>query len=97
MSIIMLMGFLLPMVATPHKHLFTYVNGLVSDGTKARGNNCPCARYPGTPPPHFVVQGHCYCESGSLTVHTSELLWDDYDCNPGNSCRSLLGMPWIYI
>ena len=38
----------------PHKHLWTYANGVSSNGNTHKSNNCPCAEHPGTTPPTFV-------------------------------------------
>lgn len=86
---------------TPRKHLWTYANGVSSNGGTHQRNNCPCAKYPGTIPPTFV-RDHYYCDSGNpdklihAMYYTSNVVWDGKGCIAGDSCCSQAGMPWFY-
>lgn len=86
---------------TPRKHLWTYANGVSSNGGTHQRNNCPCAKYPGTIPPTFV-RDHYYCDSGNpdklihAMYYTSNAVWDGKGCTAGDSCCSQAGMPWFY-
>ena len=61
--------------------------------------NCPCATYPGPPPPDFVGS-HYYCESGDVGTYEvapyflSDPLWDGAGC--GNGRCTQIGMSWSY-
>jgi len=86
---------------TPRKHLWTYANGVSSNGDVCQLCNCPCARDPGTEPPSFV-RDHYYCDTGNpgkliqAKYYDSNLVWDGKDCPAGDNCCSQAGMPWFY-
>jgi len=85
---------------SPRKHVWTYAVGLSDDATYDCCN-CPCAKYPGPPPPYFV-QDHYYCESGNTgsahqsTFYDRDVLWDGKGCAEYNNCCSQPGLPWFY-
>ena len=89
---------------SPRQHLWTYAAGLSDDDRRfTNGNhNCPCAKYPGKLPPHFVGQDYC-CESGltgywvgQSRIAIEDPLWDGEGCGPGNNCCNQAGMLWFH-
>ena len=87
-------------IGSPRKHVWTFANGL-SDDYDYPKYNCPCAIYPGPPPPAFVGNDY-YCESGDIGTYESppyylsDPLWDGNGCTAGNGCCAQIGMPWFY-
>ena len=87
-------------LGSPRKHVWTYAAG-ISDDHNYPHWNCPCATYPGPPPPAFTGN-HYYCESGDVGTYElgpyylSDPLWDGSGCGTGNGCCAQIGMPWFY-
>ena len=88
---------------TPRKHIWTYAIGIISNPTSESTSKCPCSssQFPGRLPPLFVHSNY-YCESGSLLlrsssmVYTDDPVWDGKDCPDGNSCCSEPSLPWFH-
>ena len=82
----------------PRKHIWTYVGGLLEQGTYS--NRCPCnndSQYMNYTIP-FVGNDY-YCESGTNTYNMfipNDPLWDGQDC-PGDeaTCCTSPKMPWF--
>jgi len=89
-------------IGFPRKHVWTYAAGL-SDDFDNSTSNCPCAAFPGPPPPSFVGE-HFYCESGNLgtvnyehdVCYTADPLWDGISCFASkNNCCTNVDLPWF--
>ena len=81
-------------LGSPRKHVWTYAAGLSDDYNHSGMYNCPCATYPGPPPPAFVKD-----HVGKWDVaayYLSDPLWDGTGCGTGNGCCAQIGMPWFY-
>ena len=91
-------------LGSPRKHVWTYAAGLGDDFNNHDHSyccNCPCAVYPGPPPPAYVKNDY-YCESGDVgsydvnALYLNDTLWDGHDCTAFNGCCDRAGMPWFF-
>ena len=80
-------------------HIWTYAGGFQESFSSSC--NCPCAKYPGAPPPSYVGDNY-YCESANHRPpstpgqwFTDNALWDSQDCYPGSSCCNNTRAPWF--
>jgi len=61
-------------VGSPLKYVWTYAAGKSDDYDWSGYSYCPCAVYPGPPPP-ASVENEYYCESGDVGGHSETLFY----------------------
>ena len=83
---------------TARHHIWTFAAG-ESKNMNYPDFNCPCAIYPGPPPPSFVGEKY-FCESGVSGAWAysqwflDDPLWDSKGCPTGSNCCKR-GGPWF--
>ena len=77
--------------SNPRQHIWTYAGGLLE--TRLYTFDCPCNNGSFALPPHSFVDNDYYCESGTYSspsyniLYPDDLLWDGQNCNgPESTC-----------
>ena len=83
---------------SPRTHIWTFGAGYHEGYVR-----CPCSGWSDVGKVPDVVGNHYYCESGntsppSVTLYTSDPLWDGEDCNGSESpcCADQFTPPWFH-